>query len=174
MRVKWEYRLDVGSLLWCISITNVTIMYYAYVRASTARQANFGVSIPAQKDAITRCASRHQLSIAAWFEEHDSAASRGRAVFNDMLQGLRRGQAEGVLIHKIDRGARNLRDWSDIGELIDRGIDVRFVSEDTDLRSRAGRLSADIQAVVASDFWKSYRRICGLRVRGVNQTLRHD
>jgi len=32
-------------------------------------------------------------------------------------------------MHKIDRSARNLRDWSDLGELIDRGIAVHFAHE---------------------------------------------
>jgi predicted dehydrogenase len=28
----------------------------------------------------------------------------------------------GVVIHKIDRSARNLKDWADLGELIDQGV----------------------------------------------------
>jgi hypothetical protein len=35
------------------------------------------------------------------------------------------GAVRGVLIHKIDRSARNLKDWADLGELIDRGVEVR-------------------------------------------------
>lgn len=44
-----------------------------------------------------------------------------------MLRELRRRSARGVVIHKIDRSARNLRDWADLGELIDKGIEVHFV-----------------------------------------------
>jgi len=64
-----------------------------------------------------------------------------------MLAALEAGEADGVIMHKIDRSARNLRDWSDLGELIDRGIAVHFAHESVDLNSRGGRLSADIQAV---------------------------
>jgi site-specific DNA recombinase len=61
------------------------------------------------------------------------------------------------VIHKIDRSARNLKDWADLGELIDQGIEVHFANESLDLNSRGGRLSADIQAVVASDYIRNLR-----------------
>jgi hypothetical protein len=37
------------------------------------------------------------------------------------------------------------------------GVDVRFVQEGLDLRSRGGRLAADIQAVVAADYVRNLR-----------------
>ena len=74
-----------------------------------------------------------------------------------MLQLLRAHKAQGVLIHKIDRSARNLKDWADLGELIDQGIEVHFANESLDLNSRSGRLSADIQAVVAADYIRNLR-----------------
>jgi hypothetical protein len=57
-----------------------------------------------------------------------------------MLRELRKGNARGVVIHKIDRSARNLKDWADLGELIDGGIEVHFANEALDLHSRGGRL----------------------------------
>lgn len=74
-----------------------------------------------------------------------------------MLKALRQGKVHGVVIHKIDRSARNLKDWADLGDLIDQGIEVHFANESLDLNSRSGRLSADIQAVVASDYIRNLR-----------------
>lgn len=74
-----------------------------------------------------------------------------------MMRRLKRGKAAGVVIHKIDRSARNLRDWAAIGELIDRGIAVHFAGESVDLRTRGGRLSADILAVVSADYVRNLR-----------------
>lgn len=74
-----------------------------------------------------------------------------------MLQLLRKGKAQGVVIHKIDRSARNLKDWADLGDCIDDGIEVHFANEGLDLNSRGGRLSADIQAVVAADYIRNLR-----------------
>jgi site-specific DNA recombinase len=115
------------------------------------------VSLPEQKGAIERYAQRSNLAIAEWYEERETAAKRGRPVWTKMLRGLRKGKARGVVIHKIDRSARNLKDWADLGELIDQGIEVHFVNESLDLHSRGGRLSADIQAVVASDYIRNLR-----------------
>lgn len=131
--------------------------YFAYTRVSTVRQGEKGVSLQEQRDAIERYAAREGLVIKAWFEERVTAAKQGRPVFTDMLKRLRRAKASGLLVHKIDRSARNLRDWVALGELSDAGVDVCFVTESLDLSSRSGRLSADIQAVVAADYIRNLR-----------------
>ena len=131
--------------------------FYAYIRVSTAKQGEHGVSLTEQRDAIQRHAEKNDLVIETWFEERETAAKRGRPVFTEMLALLQQGKATGVIIHKIDRSARNLRDWADLGELIDRGIVVHFANESLDLHTRGGRLSADIQAVVAADYIRNLR-----------------
>lgn len=131
--------------------------YFGYVRVSTIKQGEQGVSLQQQREAIERYAQRNACDIAQWFEEQETAAKRGRPVFGEMIKLLKRGKARGVIIHKIDRSARNLRDWADLGELIDSGVDVFFANESLDLHSRGGRLSADIQAVVASDYIRNLR-----------------
>jgi site-specific DNA recombinase len=130
---------------------------FAYIRVSTPKQKEFGVSPEEQRDAIARYAASHDLSIIQWFEEVQTAAKSGRQQFTKMLRFLRQGKADGVIIHKIDRSARNLRDWVDLGELIDAGVTVYFANENLDLHTRGGRLSADIQAVVAADFIRNLR-----------------
>ena len=95
--------------------------------------------------------------VSRWFEERETAAKKGRPIWNEMLKLLRKGTAQGVVIHKIDRSARNLKDWADLGDCIDEGIEVHFANEGLDLNSRGGRLSADIQAVVAADYIRNLR-----------------
>lgn len=131
--------------------------FFGYIRVSTVKQGEHGVSLQEQHDAIAFYAQRNNLTITDWCEEKETAAKRGRPVFNRMLKLLRKGKAEGVIIHKIDRSARNLKDWADLGDLIDAGIKVHFTSENLDLNSRGGRLSADIQAVVAADYIRNLR-----------------
>ena len=130
--------------------------YFGYIRVSTARQGE-GVSLQEQRAAIERFALRNGLAISEWFEEKETAAKRGRPVWSAMLRLLKRGKAEGVVIHKIDRSARNLKDWAELGEFIDQGVKVRFANEDLDLGSRSGRLSADLQAVLAADYIRNLR-----------------
>lgn len=131
--------------------------YFGYIRVSTAKQGEKGSSLQEQQAAIESYARRHSLSIVEWFEEKETAAKHGRPVFAKMLAALEHGLATGVVTHKIDRSARNLRDWAAIGELIDRGVEMHFAHESIDLTSRGGRLSADIQAVVAADYVRNLR-----------------
>lgn len=131
--------------------------FFGYTRVSTVKQGERGVSLQEQGDAISRYAQRNNLEISEWFEERETAAKRGRPIFNRMLKLLNKDKAAGVIIHKIDRSARNLKDWADLGELIDQGIEVHFANESLDLHSRGGRLSADIQAVVAADYIRNLR-----------------
>jgi len=142
--------------------------FYAYIRVSTPRQGERHVSLQEQKAAIERFAERNHFEVARWFEERETAAKRGRREWTEMLRLLRQGKAKGVLIHKIDRSARNLRDWAELGELIDHGVVVHFVNETLDLQTRGGRLSADIQAVVAADFIRNLREET---LKGINGRL---
>src|SRR2546422_7893922 len=130
--------------------------YIGYIRVSTTKQGE-GVSLEVQKEAISRYAERNQFQISNWLEEMETAAKRGRPVFNQAMKLLRQRKHTGIILHKLDRGARNLKDWAEIGELSDQGVEVHFVNEGLDLQSRGGRLSADIQAVVAADFIRNLR-----------------
>jgi len=129
---------------------------YGYIRVSTQKQGS-GVSLIEQKESIIRYAEKHQLEIIQWFEELETAAKHGRPIFTNLMKLLQSGKASGVIIHKIDRSARNLRDWASLGDLIDGGVDVHFAHESVDMHARGGRLSADIQAVIASDYVRNLR-----------------
>lgn len=129
---------------------------YGYIRVSTLKQGA-GVSLQEQKEAILRYADKNQLRIVEWFEELETAAKQGRPLFTKMMKLLQNGKASGVIIHKIDRSARNLKDWASLGDLIDKGVDVHFAHESLDMDTRGGRLAADIQAVIASDYIRNLR-----------------
>jgi site-specific DNA recombinase len=115
------------------------------------------VSLQEQRSEIERYAAQRSLNIVEWLEERETAARSGRRVFADMMKRLRWGDASGVIIHKIDRSARNLRDWADIAELTDAGIEVHFTRESFDMTSSSGRLAADVQAVVAANYVRNLR-----------------
>jgi site-specific DNA recombinase len=143
--------------------------YFAYIRVSTTKQGDEGVSLQEQRRAILEYASKRGITITKWFEEQISAAKRGRPIFTRMVGMLKSKKSTGLIIHKIDRGARNLRDWADMAELMDRGIEVHFAHESIDLHTRSGRLSADILAVVAADYIRNLREEV---VKGINGRLR--
>jgi site-specific DNA recombinase len=130
--------------------------YFGYIRVSTHKQGE-GCSLDEQKIAIANYAARHGLAISAWYEEQETAAKLGRKLFRQMLNRLHKGDAHGLILHKIDRGARNLKDWAELAGLMDSGVDVHFAHESLDMSTRGGRLSADIQAVVAADYIRNLR-----------------
>jgi site-specific DNA recombinase len=140
--------------------------YYGYIRVSTAKQGEKGSSLQEQKASIEEFAQRQGFDIVQWFEERETAAKRGRGEFKRMMSSLERGKATGVILHKIDRGARNLWDWARIQDLIDAGIEVHFAHDNLDLKSRGGRLAADIQAVVAADYVRNLREEVRKGMRG--------
>lgn len=129
---------------------------YGYVRVSTQKQG-LGVSLEAQREAIELFAHQHNLTVCDWFEERETAAKRGRPVFTRMIRQLKQGKAAGLIMHKIDRSARNLRDWALVSELPNAGIDIYFATESLDFRSRGGRLAANLQAVIAEDYIHNLR-----------------
>ncbi|AXI40709.1 recombinase family protein [Sulfitobacter sp. SK011] len=138
---------------------------FGYTRVSTAKQGE-GVSLEVQKEEITRYAEKHGLTISRWFEEKETAAKSGRPVFNAIMRDLNNHKADGLIVHKIDRSARNFRDWAKIGELSDQGVAIHFVTESLDFQSRGGRLTADIQAVIASDYIRNLREEAIKGIRG--------
>lgn len=130
---------------------------YGYIRVSTKEQVS-GASLPEQKSAILEFAKKNDLKIIHFYKESKTAAKKGRPFFIEMIKNLKEGKADGVIMHKIDRSARNLHDWASIGDLIDMDIDVYFAHESLDMNERGGRLSADIQAVMASDYVRNLRQ----------------
>lgn len=131
---------------------------YAYLRISDKYKQSDGASLTEQKRIIKEFAKKNKLKIVRFYEESKTAAKQGRPLFDKMIQNLKANEAQGVIIHKIDRSARNLHDWANIGDLIDMNIDVFFAHESLNLNERSGRLSADIQAVMASDYVRNLRQ----------------
>jgi DNA invertase Pin-like site-specific DNA recombinase len=129
---------------------------FGYVRVSTVKQGD-GVSLEAQKDAIIEYARRKDLTISQWWEEKETAAKQGRPVFNRMVAGLKHGDAKGLVIHKIDRSARNYHDWAVISDIADAGIEFHIATESFDFNTYGGRMAADFMAVVAANYVRNLK-----------------
>ena len=130
---------------------------YGYIRVSDIKQMD-GVSLIEQKRIIKEFAKKNDLKIIHFFEENKTAAKVGRPLFDEMLENLNNKKADGVIYHKIDRSSRNQHDWARVGDLIDADIDVFFAHENLNMRERSGRLSADIQAVMATDYIRNLKQ----------------
>ena len=114
----------------------------AYLRVSTEKQADRGVSLDAQRAKVQAYAELYDLALVAIeVDAGESAKSLDRPALQRALAMLKRGAAEALLVVKLDRLTRSVRD---LAELLDCYFTKRAallsVSEQIDTRSAAGRL----------------------------------
>jgi len=124
----------------------------AYIRVSTDKQADHGVSLSAQRAKCEAYASLYDLDLVAIVEDAGvSAKTMQRDGLSEALGMLESGAAEALLVVKLDRLTRSVRD---LDTLITRYFGgERFallsVSENIDTRSAAGRLVLNVLASVS-------------------------
>lgn len=138
---------------------------FGYIRVSTPKQGE-GVSLEVQKDDIAKAALERGLNIVDWFVELETAAKTGRPVFNALASKLKRGQAEALMVHKLDRSSRNMTDWGAVSRLMDQGIEFHIATEQIDFTTRSGRFTADMLAAIAADFSRNQREETKKGLRG--------
>jgi len=137
----------------------------AYIRVSTAQQADHGVSLDAQQAKVQAYASLYDLDlVAVVVDAGASAKSLKRDGLQRALGMLDSGDADALLVVKLDRLTRSVRD---LDTLITRyfgasdGPALLSVGEQIDTRSAAGRLVLNVLASVSQ--WE--REAIGERTR---------
>jgi site-specific DNA recombinase len=107
---------------------NTNHKYFIYVRKSTGTEDRQVRSIGDQLAEIREIVQRDHLDVVGSFEESQSAMTKGRPFFNEMLARIEAGEADGIIAWHPDRLARNAYDGGRIIDLIDEGKlhDLRF------------------------------------------------
>jgi site-specific DNA recombinase len=124
----------------------------AYVRVSTDKQADKGVSLEAQRAKVEAYASLYDLDVVdVVVDAGVSAKTLDRPGLNRALAMLKSGQADALLVVKLDRLTRSV---VDLGSLVDRYFAagkwaLLSVGEQIDTRSAAGRLVLNVLASVS-------------------------
>jgi len=106
-----------------------------YARVSTDKQAQKDLSIPAQIEAMREYAKRNNWKVAGHFvDEGESARTANRPELKKLIQHCKENKGTDiVLVHKIDRLARNLIDYATIKAILkQKGIKLVSVSEPFD------------------------------------------
>lgn len=124
-----------------------------YIRVSTEEQANGGVSLAAQREKLEAYAKLYDLELVTVVEDAgQSAKTLNRTGLQAALAMLRRGEADGLVIAKLDRLTRSVGDWQ---ALIDEffgeraGKQLLSVADSIDTRTAAGRLVLNVLLSVA-------------------------
>lgn len=145
----------------------------AYVRVSTTKQADEGVSLDAQKAKLEAYASLYDLAIVEVIvDAGQSAKTLDRPGLQKALGMLRKGEADALLVVKLDRLTRSV---ADLGSLIDTYFApgksaLLSVSEQIDTRSAGGRLVLNVLASVSQ--WE--REAIGERTSAAMQHMRSE
>lgn len=118
-----------------------------YIRVSTAKQE---ISPEAQRSALERYADLYELTLVEVITETGSAKSLARPGLQRALALLKAGEADGILIAKLDRLTRSV---VDLGTLLQDYFRDRWallsVGDQIDTRSAAGRLILNVLTSVA-------------------------
>ena len=141
----------------------------AYVRVSTEDQATSGQSLEAQRAKLEAYCDLYDLDLVEVIvDAGESAKSLKRPGLQRALAMLRNGDADGLLITKLDRLTRSVADWQILiqdyfGEKA--GRELFSVSDSIDTRTAAGRLVLNVLLSVSE--WE--RQAIGERTKAVLQ-----
>src|SRR5580700_4917639 len=140
----------------------------AYIRVSTDRQAEQGVSLEAQEAKIRAMATVQSAELVdVIVDGGESAKSLNRPGLQRLLALINAGKAQAVIVAKLDRLTRSVKDLCELLELFEkRKVALISVAESLDTGSAAGRLVITIMGAVSQ--WE--REAIGERTR---DALRH-
>lgn len=106
--------------------------YFIYARKSSDSEDRQILSIESQIQELTKIATNLKIHVVSiLYESHSAKKKHTRKVFNQMLEEIRAGKANALLVWHTDRLSRNSGDASDIIELMDdeKLIEVRVPSQ---------------------------------------------
>ena len=140
-----------------------------YIRVSTDKQADRGVSLDAQSEKVRAMAVVQGAELVdVIVDAGESAKSLSRPGMARLLFLVDTGAVDTVIIAKLDRLTRSVKDLAELLErLTRRGVSLVSVAESLDTGSASGRLVLNIMVSVSQ--WE--REAIGERTR---DAMRHQ
>ena len=128
----------------------------AYLRVSDLSQVD-GLSLDAQERLIDeRCESRGWTLVRVYREEGKSARSESikkRPMFRQLMEDMKKGEFEIVIVHTIDRWSRNLRvTLESLANLAMYDVALVSIAENIDYSTPQGRLLVQMLGSFAQFF----------------------
>jgi DNA invertase Pin-like site-specific DNA recombinase len=144
-----------------------------YIRVSTDKQAEHGVSLEAQQAKIEAYAQLYDVELVdIIIDAGVSAKTLERPGLQKALGMLRKGQANALLVAKLDRLTRSVKDLGTLveGYFSSDRITLLSVADAIDTRTAAGRLVLNVLGSVAQ--WE--RETIGERTKEAMGHLRQQ
>ena len=149
-----------------------TMRAIGYVRVSTDKQADHGVSLDAQETKIHAMATVQGAEIVELIVDGgESAKNLDRPGMQRLLTLVDQRLVDAVIIAKLDRLTRSVKDLAELLERFQRrGVALVSVAESLDTGSASGRLVINIMVSVSQ--WE--REAIGERTRDAMQHKRSN
>jgi site-specific DNA recombinase len=133
-----------------------------YCRVSTDMQREKGCSIEYQRDSLLAYAKSHGLNPVLFIDAGISAKDTRRPELQKMIEEIKQGRVSDVLVTKLDRITRSLRDLVNLKELFEtHGVSFKSLTESLDTSTVIGRFTFSLFGGLA----EMERETIGERVR---------
>lgn len=127
-----------------------------YVRVSTAEQAIYGKSLPAQRECLESYANSHGMKVVALYADEGKTARKElkkRKAIHQLLESVRQGEIDVILFWKMDRWFRSVSDFYKVQDILDE-YHVRWIAvaePNMNLETRDGRLNLNIMLSIGQN-----------------------
>ena len=99
-----------------------------YVRVSTDKQAEFGMSLEAQTAELERyCAEKGWDAAETFVDAGFSGKDTDRPAFKRMIKRIKEGGIDAIAVTKLDRLTRSVRNLCEINEDVLKGLGVQLI-----------------------------------------------
>ena len=134
----------------------------AYARVSTDEQGKSGAGLAAQRSAIEAEAERRGWQLVDLIEDVASGKDLKRPGVGDALERMARGEADVLVVAKLDRLSRSLLDFAGVVDTAKRqGWSLVALDLGLDMSTPAGQLMANI----LGSFAEYERQLIGQRTK---------
>lgn len=138
-----------------------------YIRVSTDKQADQGLSLGAQEAKLRSWAATFDYELVGIESDTASAKTLERPAFQRVMEAVGQRAVDVVVVAKLDRMTRSVRDLAVLMERFNKsGVDFASVAETLNSQTAAGRMVMNIIATVGQ--WE--REAIGERTR---EALQH-
>lgn len=122
-----------------------------YIRVSTKRQVEEGVSLSAQRERLEKmCETNGYIIYKVYADEGKSGKDTNRPAFQEMMADMREGKFDKILVMKLDRISRSVIDLEVmIKEMQDYNVHFESASEKIDTSSSFGMMFVRLLAIFA-------------------------
>lgn len=126
-----------------------------YIRVSTDEQALHGLSLDSQREALTAYAQAHNMQIVDIYADEGITARKAlnkRLQFQRLIKDVQAGKIDLILVTKLDRWFRNIKDYHNTQEILEKhNCNWRTIYENYDTSTASGRLHINIMLSVNQD-----------------------